>query len=195
MFGGPLQDALKDRAIRDKVREVHITHSGPKLLTSIISSLTPDGEDVREKRIESITLRLEADTVIVTGLLDFFARATLPKLQYLDISGFFQISSWDHLPSLTTRLTTLSLKLEQPAPAQTTSSLISILTSNPNLRELALSKAALPEDNNGSAFRVPLRHLKAISLEGEFPRLWAVMPTGAPNRAGLREARCPPLHG
>lgn len=109
MFGDPLQDALKDRAIRDKVREVHITHCDPKLLTSIISSLTPDGEGVREKRIESITLRLEADTVIVTGLLDFFARETLPKLQYLDISGFFQIPSWGHLPSLTTRLTTQAL--------------------------------------------------------------------------------------
>ena len=150
VFGGPLQDALKDRAIRDKVREVHITHCSPKLLTSIISSLTPDGEDVREKRIESITLRSV-------------------------ISGFFRIPSWDHLPSLTARLTTLSLKLEQPAPAQTTSSLISILTSNPNLRELALSNATLPEDIDGSAFRVPLRHLKVISLEGEFPRVFGLL--------------------
>jgi len=50
----------------------------------------------------------------------------------------------------------------------TTSQLFSILTSNPNLREVVLSHAALPDDADGSTSKALLRDLKKLSLTRVF---------------------------
>ena len=168
---GPLRDALRDRSMQDKIRQIHIDGCGSGLLASIISSLTPDG-GVQNKCIESIILPLGWDPTIAIAVSDFLARVRLPNLRHLNIAG---LPSWDHLTSQTTRLTALSLQPTLPPLDQTTSSLISILASNPNLRELALSNPALPEDASGSVPRVPLRHLKTISLNGEFHHVFGLL--------------------
>jgi len=174
VLSGPLQDALKNRTTQDMIRKIHLRGRHLNLLTSIISSLTPDGERARERRTESIILQFMG-MATVTELSDFFTRSRFPKLRYLHIGGVFRISSWDHLPSQTTRLTTLSLQLIPPSLAPTTSQLISTLASNPNLRELALQFHALPGDVDGFSSPLPLRHLETISLAGEFHHVFGLL--------------------
>jgi len=80
-FDEALRDALKDRAARDVIRKVHLT-SGDQVgfLTPIVSSLIPEGEDVRPSSIESIVLdRVNAS--------DLFTRYRFPKLCNLHLSG------------------------------------------------------------------------------------------------------------
>jgi len=76
-------------------------------------------------------------------------------------------------------LTTLSLEIidspPPPVPTPTTSQLFSILSSNPNLRELELTAEALPKDADGSTFQVPLHHLKVLSLSGDPYRLFGLL--------------------
>ena len=168
----PLQDALRDHAAQDNIRQIHIRSCGFRILSPIISSLTPDGGGVQEKRIESIILRGLVAFVEVT---DFFARVRLPKLRYLDIAGTLLTSPWDNLGLQTTHLTTLALQLNPPSPAPTASQLFSVIASNPNLQELVLAYEGLPDDIGGSAFRVPLRHVKAVSLQGEFRRVFGLL--------------------
>jgi hypothetical protein len=160
----PLRDALRNRATQDNIRQIHLRGDNTDLLASILSSLTPDGESVQEKRIQSITLEASS----LPELSNFFARSYLPKLRYLHIDGEHRTPLLEHLTSLTTGLTTLTLRLTRPSPPPTTSQLISILVSNPNLRNLSLEGAAFPDDIDGSGIRVPLRYLKTIALDGKF---------------------------
>ena len=99
---------------------------------------------------------------------DFFVRSRLSKLRLLDLSGNLDIS-WNHLVPRTTHLTTLSLQIgEVPSTATlSTSQLFSILVSNPNLRQLKLSDGALPDDNQGVTFQVPLHYLKRLLSSGD----------------------------
>jgi len=167
VLDGPLRDALRECVTQDKIRQIHIRGHHDNLdLASILSSLIPDGEGIQEKRIESIIFQLAVKET-TTELSKFFARVHLPKLRYLDISGNLQISSWDHLTSQTTCLTALSLQLILPSPALTTCQLFSLLALNPNLRELTLHRAAIPDDIDGPVFRLPLHHLESIFLVGE----------------------------
>ena len=170
---GPLQDALKDRSTQDKIRKIHIRECDTELLASIISSLTPGGEDTREKCIESIILR---EISAGKEVSDFFTRLRLPNLRYLDIEGYLRTPLWDHLASQTTRLTTLSLQFYPLlSHTPTTPQLISVLASNPNLQELTLGGEGLPGDVDGPGFRAPLRHLKTISLDGELRRVLGLL--------------------
>ena len=171
----PFQDVLRDRIMQDRIRQIHLKGYNPGLLASVISSLTPDGDDAREKCIESIVLHFAGNMTTIAGLSDFFARLRLPNLRYLDIRGTLQISSWDHLTSQTTRLTALSLQLSRPSFALTTSTLISILASNPNLRELVLMYEALPGDADEDTFPVPLRHLNTVYLSGACRRVFGLL--------------------
>jgi len=153
--------------MQDIIRQVHLQSDDSDSLTSIISSITPDDEGSQNDNIESIIWRGEGiDSVDVSK---FFARSRLSKLRFLELSGNFRISSWNHLAFRTTLLTTLSLQIVEPLPTPilTTSRLFSILSSNPNLRELSLSAAAFPTDADGSTLQVPLRGLKSLSLSGE----------------------------
>jgi len=108
---------------------------------------------------------------------DFFARSRLSGLRSLNLHGRIQISTWDHLASRTTLLTTLSIEITTypPSPAPTIFQLSSILTSNPNLQRLILSNAALPDTTDGSELKVPLHKLKVLSLAGEIRRLFGLL--------------------
>jgi len=174
-FDGPLRDAVMGRVAQDTIRQVHLSSADGNILTSIISSLTPNDEGGQNGNIESIILRNRGSPAV--DVSKFFARSHLSKLSMLDLSGNFQISSWDHLASRTTLLTTLSLEISEfsPSISITTSQLFSILSSNPNLRQLMLSDVALPSDDDGSTRQVPLRDLNVLSLTGDFHRLFGLL--------------------
>ena len=163
----PLQDALRNRAMQDTIRQIHLSDTYLNILQHVISTLTPNGECVRRSSIESIDLRAWHFTLDIS---DFFARHHLPKLRSLFLHGALRILSWDCLVPHTTLLTTLSLNIHECSPTQppTTSQLLSILVSNPNLRELLITRHMIPKDDDGSTFQAPMPHLKELQLTGEF---------------------------
>ena len=169
-FDEALRDALRDRAARDVVRKVHLRGGNTELLTAIVSSLVSEGEEVRPSSIESIVLSR-------VDFSDLFARCRFPKLRNLQLWG--RISSWDHLKSTTTTLTNLSLydnTALPPSAVPTTSQILSLLASNPNLRSLALRWLPIDDDGGGGlGLQVPLRHLERISLEGTFHHVFAIL--------------------
>ena len=165
-FDGPLRDVLRDRAAYDGIRSLHLRSENKLLLTSIISALIPDDEDIRHSSIESISLRR-------VDISELFARYPFPKLWYLDLSYGVTISSWEGFGLRTTSLTTLSLAIEEPP---TTSQLFSILASNPRLQFLTLHMRMIPRDNMGkSTAPIPLHHLKVLSLSGDFHRVFQLL--------------------
>ena len=174
-FDESLQGAITVRVMQDTIRQVHLGSHDGDILTSIISSLTPDDEGGQNENIESIILRSRGSPPV--DVSRFFARSRLSKLRMLDLSGNLQIPSWDYLTSRTTLLTTLSLNITEfsPSISPTSSQLFSILSSNPGLRQLMLSDIALPFDDDGSTFQVPLRDLNILSLTGDFRRLFALL--------------------
>ena len=161
-----LKDKLRDCAARDIVRQVHLWSCDPSLLPSIISSLTPDGEGVHHRSIESF--RLENWGSPDMDISNFFARVHLSKLRSLILSGNLMIL-WDHLARQTSLLTTMSFDcLNLISPPPTTSQLFAILVSNPNLRVLSLDELTIPEeDGDGSVLQVTLPRLKRLSLTGD----------------------------
>jgi len=172
LFDESLQDAVKSRVIRDTIRQVHLRSNDHDILTSIISSLTPEGEGGQNENIKSISLGSEGDPTV--DVSDFFVRSRLSRLRLLDLFGNIRISSWDHLASRTIFLTALSLNLDvSPSlPAITAAQLLSILTANPNLRNLSLSDAALPDDTDASEFKVQLCNLNLLALTGDSRRVF-----------------------
>ena len=163
-FSAPLRVALKARAARDKIRQIHLRGDDSDLLGSILSTLTPDEEGIQRNCIESIVLQT---IIIPEELSNLFARSLLPRLECLDITGTSKALFWDHLAPHTTRLTTLSLKLCESSLPLTMSQLIPILVSNTHLQHLTLWDASLPDNADaGSEIRVPLRHLRTINLRG-----------------------------
>jgi len=172
IFDEDLRDALRDRAARDLIRKVHLRSNDTGLLTAIISSLVPEGEDVRPSSIESIVLSN-------VDISDLFARHRFPKLRNLNLSDSFKISSWDHLKSTTTALTSLSLSFIDIVPSSTLptmSQIFSLLASNPNLRSLTLNGLLINDSGgDGPRLRVPLRHLEHISLMGTFRHVFPIL--------------------
>ena len=172
-YGGPplditLHNVLQDRATRDTIRRVHLVARDTKLLKSIIAPLTSNYDELRSNDIRSFVLSNNGRGMLV-DVSDFFAHYRFPKLQYLDLFNC-TISSWDYLTTRTSALTTLILSVFPPSPIPTTSQILSILASNPALRKVKLVKyIALDDDGSGSSFRVLLRHLKELQLEGDFP--------------------------
>ena len=175
VFDGSLQDAVRSRVARGTIRQVHLRSDDTGTLTSIISSLIPDDEGAQNENIESIVWRCKGFRPVDAS--NFFARSHLSKLRSLVLSRNFQISSWDRLASRTTLLTTLSLEFVglQLSPTITTSQLLSILTSNPNLQHLDLLDLSHTDDTNGLTFKVPLRDLKDLSLGWGFHRLFGLL--------------------
>jgi len=175
LFCESLQDAVENRVMQGTIRQVHLTSRDSDTLTSIVSSLTPKGEGCRNENVKSIVLGGKGLTSV--DVSNFFARSRLSRLSLLDLSGKIRISSWDHLTSRTTLLTTLSLGIytSPPSPALAAPQLFSILARNPNLQELVLSGVALPNVADGSTFKVPLHKLKIFSLAGEFRQLFGVL--------------------
>ena len=174
-FDQSLQDAVRGRVMQDTIRKVHLFSSDGDTLTPIISSLVPGDDGGQNANIESIVW--ENDGHPTVDISNFFARSHLSKLRSLDLYGKFWVSSWDHLASRTTLLTTLSLDISTspPSPTLPASQLFSVLTSNPNLQELALANAALPDDVDGPALKAQLCSLKTLALTGEFRHLFGLL--------------------
>jgi len=76
----------------------------------------------------------------------------------------------NHRPPSRILLTTLSLDTDGPwlALLPTIHQLLSILVTNPDRQEASMTGFVIPKcDSDGSAFQVPLRHLKRLHLTGE----------------------------
>ena len=174
-FDKSLQDTVRSRVMQDTIRQAHLKSSDGGTLASIISSLTPGDGGGQNENIESIVWKHGG--VPPVDISTFFARSHLPRLRSLDLYGNFWVSSWDRLVARTTLLTTLSLSIDKftPSPTLTTSQLFSILTSNPNLRELKLSGATIPYDTHGSTLNVPLRDLNTLALTGSFHQILGLL--------------------
>ena len=188
------EGALRDRATRDAIRQVHLLcYNGP-LLSVITSLLTPEGEGVQNRSIESIDIR-NPWGVGSSDISSFFARIRFPKLQSLLLHGALILASWDNFAQQATLLTTLSLRISSPSsPPPTNSQLFSILVSNPGLQVLSLTGSAIPgDDDNISASQVTLRHLRRLCLCGDprrvvgilerltFPRPLDILEVSTPN--------------
>jgi hypothetical protein len=177
-FDSALQDALRGYAARDAIRTVHLRDDNMQLLTTIISILTPEDDGTRDSSIESIAL----DGVTVdyfrtrhppptngVDTSDFFSRRRFPNLRNLSLSGYLKISpwSWDCLKSHTGMLVNLSVSSISYSSIPTMSQILSLLTSNPNIRNLTLALSEDDDDSrSGSKSRVPLRHLENLTLKG-----------------------------
>ena len=170
-YGTTLDEVLEDCATQDTIRRVHLAANDWGILCSILDSLTSNREEPRSSDIESFVLRNESDRPVCIS--KFFACYRFPKLRRLDLFDC-AISSWDHLTSRTSVLTTLVLDVDRPShinytssPTPTTCQLLSILASNPTLRKVGLVNRAIPDDGGGeSSVRVQLHHLKELRLEG-----------------------------
>jgi len=170
-FDGSLQEAVRTRVTQGTIRRVHLTSKYDH--KDIISSLTPNGEGSQNEKVESTLWRNEESTSVdVSG---FFARSRLSKLRLLGLHGRFQNSSWDLLAPQTTLITVLSLTVYEPSSTPTTPQLLSILASNPNLQQLTLSHAAIPNDADGSTFQVSMRNLKVLTLAAEFRHFFGLL--------------------
>jgi len=168
-FNAALRDALEDHAAKNTIRCVHLAAGSIGLVKSILDLLTPDCEDPQSNDIESFVLCNQSKAAL--DVSDLFAHNRFPKLQRLRLSNC-SISSWAHLTSQTSVLTTLKLDFTHPSPTPsptpTIYQLLSILSTNPALRKVALLRRAVPDDDGGdkSSSRVQLRHLKGLYLNG-----------------------------
>ena len=169
-----LRDVLRDRAARDVVRKVHITppYSDQSTAIAIVSSLTPEDEGIRHSSIESIALGY-------VDVSDLLARHRFPKLRDLYLFEDCKISCWDHLKSNTMALVNLTLTFDDPLPPSaipTTSQVLSLLASNPNIRSLALQLPTISDDGrNDSTCLVPLCHLEQLTLVGDFHHIFPIL--------------------
>jgi len=169
-----LRDVLRDRAARDVIRKVHIMfpYTDHPTATAIISSLTPEDEGIRHSSIESITLG-DMD------VSDFFAHHHFPKLRDLYLFGDCKISCWDHLKSHTMALVNLTLISDRPLPPSvipTTSQVLSLLASNPNIRSLVLRWPTISDKcRNDATSPVPLRRLEKLSLAGNTHQIFSIL--------------------
>jgi hypothetical protein len=173
-FNSVVRSVLRDRANRDTIRLVHLRSADPELLSSVISSLTADREGLRSSSVESFILYNDYGDMS-PDVSYFFARYLFPKLQHLELTDC-EISSWDRLLSRTGALTTLDLDLGYPSPAPTTSQLLSILTSNPALQKISLSRDMVPNDSgDNSSLRVSLHYLKELKLAGYLQNVFRIL--------------------
>ena len=167
LFDDVLRNALRDRAARDVVRKVHLGTWNRELTTSILSSLTPEGEDIRRSSIESIVL-WNAD------LSGFFARHRFPKLRNLSLYSCTS-SSLDSLKSHTTALVNFTFcdTTKTSSCIPTVSQILSIFASNPNIRTLELASEVF--NDNSKHGRVPLRRLESIAMSGGFRQIFPIL--------------------
>ena len=170
-FGERIRNALRDRAARGSIRSAHLRSWKTDLFRSVISSLTPDGEGIRDSGIESLIL--EHNNLDVS---DFLAHHRFPKLRHLRLFVRAETSTWDRLKLDATALTTLSLAISNTSAAPSTSQLLSMLTSYPSLRDLSLYEGVIPQDvGDGVAVRVSLRYLRRLYLKGNFHHVFRLL--------------------
>jgi hypothetical protein len=130
---------------------------------SILSSLV-SRDGIRTSSVESVVLRVN-DWEDPAEVSNFLACYRFPKLRKLQLTNLM-ISSWDLITSNTSVLTALTLDNSFPPPMITLPQILSILRSNPSLQEVTLAGSSIPDDDDGSSFRVPLAHLRTLKLFG-----------------------------
>ncbi|KAF9785006.1 hypothetical protein BJ322DRAFT_802415 [Thelephora terrestris] len=177
LIGGTLDDSLKntlhDRAARDTIRRIHLTGEDSETLDSIISPLA-GCEEIRTSSVESVVLRDMTEEISV-DVSDFLAYYRFPKLQRLELENC-TISSWDLIASKTSVLTALTLFISYPSPTITSPQILSLLRSNPSLREISLYGCSVPDDGGcKSGPRVTLAHLKELALAGHPQDVFALL--------------------
>ena len=159
LFDDNLQKALRDRVAANTIQKVHLMNRDEELMSSIILSLTPEGNAVRQSSIKSIHL---AGSVV--DLSEFFARNHFQQLQNLSL-GHASLAL-AHLKATT--LVNLSLAVRSFSELPTTPQIIPVLVSNRNIRTLKLSLTASDDSNNPEARRqIALPHLEELYLEGK----------------------------
>ena len=158
------QMVLKDRATRDTIRRVHLQSDIHSLLTSIITPLLSPSGGLRTNSLESLILDCEDQTPLDVS---FVAHSRLSKLRRLELANC-TISSWDHLTSQITLLTTLQLFVNDISPMPTMPQLLSILASNPYIQSLELNQQVIPNDHgdDDESCQIQLHHLKNLRLDG-----------------------------
>jgi len=167
-----LRDALRDRAVRGTIRQVHLCGGEVELLSSIISAIVTEGEEPQSSSVESFKVVVYGGSVDTSA---FFSRYNLPKLRSLHLCGC-RISSWGLLKSQTTALTTLELAVDQLSPVPTLSQIASLLSSSPLLRNLALFRNPGPYViGDAPTIQVQLRHLEQLSLTGGFCHVFMLL--------------------
>jgi len=173
-FDEALRDVLRDRAARGVIRKVHIRcpNEGHLTATAVISSLTPEDEGIRHSRMESIAL----SSVDVSN---FLARHHFPKLRNLYLFSSPKILCWDHLKSHTMALVDLILIFDDVTPPSvipTTSQVLSLLASNPNIRSLVMRRLVINDDSrNDSTPPALLCHLEKLILTGDFHHVFPIL--------------------
>jgi len=129
--------------------------------------MVTNGEEIRSNSVESFkVVNYDATFVDISA---FFSRYHLPKLRSLNLYGC-RISSWDLLKSQTTALATLRLVTDRLSPVPPISQLLSILSSSPFLRDLALlhTPGSYIAGLDMTTIQVQLRHLERLHLLGDF---------------------------
>ena len=164
-FTTPLRKVLQNHATRDAIRSLHLSSNNPRLLHSIIASLISNrDQELRSTRIESLILRNRNEEPV--DISNFFAHYRFPKLRRLGLTNC-TVSSWDHLTSKTSALSTLVLDFNHCSSTPTTSQLLSMLAFNPTLRKVGLFLCPTPDGGEEFPFRVQLHRLKELRLEGD----------------------------
>ena len=188
-FDKALQEALRKYAARDAIRKVHLRGEDIKLLTTIVSTLTPEDDGARDSGIESIVLnglggafcslrKSDPGVTVVPSFgvdaSDFFSRYRFQKLRTLSLSGCFNISSWAWACLKSHAMVLVNLSLSNTPLF--TSQILSLLASNPNLRTLVLVLPKVKENRkSGSKPRVLLRRLEKFTLKGEPNRVFRIL--------------------
>ena len=164
-FDSDLFNVLQDRVNRDTIRRIHLKATDAELLRFIIPSLTVNWAEVPPpSSVESFVFQNESGGLV--DLTEFFSNPRFPRLRRLKLFDC-GIRSWDLIASRITTLTTLDLDLFSLEPIPTTSQVLSILTSNPNLWEVSISGFRTPGGDGGDPPpRVSLHHLKELDLDG-----------------------------
>ena len=171
-FSESQRTVLKDRAARDTIRRIHLHIQSYDLSASIMSSLTSPCGGLQTNSLESLILYDESST---PPDVSFLARFRLPRLRHLNLSGCI-ISSWDHLISQTTLLTTLELFPDRMSSRPTILQLLSMLASNPHLRGLTVNEHAIPDDDGDRPHhQVPLHHLEKLRLDGNVEQVFGLL--------------------
>ena len=159
-----LRNTLRNLVMGDLIRKIHLASSKRKLLAIILSLWIPKDGRVRYNSVESISLRN-----CMLEPYGFFDHQLFPRLR--DLSLHCKDLSLVPLKKNTTTLVNLSLSNEDvpSAPAPTTSQIISLLASNPNIRTLHLHLGLFKDDSESNPTDpVPLRYLESFSFN-----LWA----------------------
>jgi len=167
-FNIDLRNALRDHAIQNTIRRVHLKSSDSNILCSVISELTATLEKPRSTSMESFILQNRGPGAVDAS--EFLTHNSFPKLRRLELFDC-RVSSWDLITSLTPVLTTLDLYFRCIlfSRSPTTSQLLSILASYPTLQRVSLSWLEDPDRVRGSedlSPRVQLHHLRELKLDG-----------------------------